>query len=155
MKRPDWVLDPRPVALTSSTLPRLVSRKDPTGIWRASVSGTKVSPFWLAPARRALAGSPGVAIRTGPSPTGPTFTTRPIVGSGRSSSSTGGGGGGGGPSTRRTRWLSASAIRRWPAVVSVTQNGELSCPAAAGPPSPPNPGVPVPDRVVIVPPGDT
>ena len=41
LNRPDCVRDPRPVALTSSTLPRFVSRNEPTGIWRASVSGTK------------------------------------------------------------------------------------------------------------------
>ena len=45
LKLPDWILEPRPVALASSTVPFLVSRKEPTGTWRASVSGTNVRPF--------------------------------------------------------------------------------------------------------------
>ena len=62
-----------------------MSRNEPTGTWRASVSGTKVSPFWLARAP-AVAVPAGTPISTGPSPAGPMFTSSPIVGSGRSSS---------------------------------------------------------------------
>ncbi len=45
LKRPACVLVPLPVALSSRTVPRFVSRNDPTGIWRSAVSGTNVSPF--------------------------------------------------------------------------------------------------------------
>ena len=45
LKRPDCVLEPEPVALTSSTVPRLVSKNDPTGTCRSAVNGTNASPF--------------------------------------------------------------------------------------------------------------
>ena len=73
------------MAVTIWTVPRVVSRKEPVGIWRASVSGTNVSPFWLAPARAAAVPA-GTAISTGPLPgTGPMLTSSPTVGGGRSS----------------------------------------------------------------------
>src|SRR5262245_28680523 len=79
---PSWVFWPAPVALTISTVPRLVSRNDPTGIWRSSVSGSKCRPFWDAPARAERAPPPGTAMRTVPE-IRCTFTARPSTGAGR------------------------------------------------------------------------
>src|SRR4051794_9198434 len=57
--------------------------------------------------------------------------------------------------TRRTRRLPESAIRKPPSAVAATASGALSAAAVAAPPSPENPGVPVPAAVVIVPAADT
>ena len=68
-------------------MPFLVSRKDPTGICSASLSGTNLIPFWLADAD-ARAAALGMPTRTFPA-TSSTFTVTPCCGSGRSSSLTG------------------------------------------------------------------
>jgi hypothetical protein len=52
--------------------------------------------------------------------------------------------------TRRTRRLSASAIRNPPSAVTAIPNGELSWAAVAAPPSPEKPGVPVPATVKML-----
>ena len=57
-------------------------------------------------------------------------------------------------STRRIRELPASAMRKPPSASGETPNGRLSCAADAGPPSPREPGVPVPATVVITPAGE-
>ena len=79
--RPSWRPPRRFFALWRLTLPRFVSRNEPTGIWRASRSGLNRTPFWLAvaPARSA---APRGAQRT--FPIGSTFTSRPRTGAGRS-----------------------------------------------------------------------
>src|SRR5262245_3331282 len=89
---PFCVLPRAPVALTSWTVPRLVSRIDPVGIWRASSRGTKSSPFWLARAPRPCAPARAwTATSTVPLTTS-TFTSLPTVGAGRSSRLISGGG---------------------------------------------------------------
>ena len=52
---------------------------------------------------------------------------------------------------RRTRELSESAMKRFPAPSSATPTGPASCAAVAGPPSPPKPCSPVPATVVMMP----
>ena len=64
------------MALTSSTVPRLVSRNEPTGICLSAVRGTKSSPFWLA-----RAAAEGVATSTVPRTTD-ALTVSPNTGPG-------------------------------------------------------------------------
>src|SRR5829696_9096903 len=79
LKRPDCVFEPVPVALTSSTVPRLVSRNEPTGTCRSAVSGTNSSPFWAARVPAARAAPDGTATSTVPFTTS-TFTADPNTG---------------------------------------------------------------------------
>ena len=51
-------------AVVSLTRPRRVSRKDPIGIWRASLSGTKRLPF--SPGTEAAARTPPLALSVAP-----------------------------------------------------------------------------------------